>query len=356
VQALAAGNAVVLKPSEITPRSGRILVHLFREALAEFPDLVQVVEGDGKVGAALVQAGVDKIAFIGGGDTGKKVLQGAAETLTPVVLELGGNDAAIVCSDADLARAARGIVWGAMANAGQCCVGIERALVCAPVHDRFVTLLREELTALRLGAATDTDVSRLTYPPQRDILDRLVADAEARGAEVVRVPAPPDAPADLYPPTLILGVTPDMEVNRSEAFGPLLSVLRVRDEAEAVALNNDGLFGLSPSVWTRSRTRARQLADQLHAGFITINDHLIGFAVPGLPYGGVKESGFGRLLGDEGLLEFVRVKSITDVRATFAREPHWFPYRPRDVRWLRALARLWFSPGLLARLRALLSR
>jgi acyl-CoA reductase-like NAD-dependent aldehyde dehydrogenase len=120
-------------------------------------------------------------------------------------------------------------------------------------------------------------------------------------------------------------------VNRSEAFGLILSVLKVRDEDEAVALNNDGLYGLSPSVWTRSRARARRLADRLHAGFITINDHLIGFAFPGLPYGGVKESGFGRLMGDDGLLEFVRVKSVTGARLTFAREPHWFPYRPRDV-------------------------
>jgi len=356
VQAVAAGNAVVLKPSEVTPRSGRLLVELFQQALPGFPDLVQVVEGDGAVGAALVQAGVDKIAFIGGGPTGKKVLQGAAEMLTPVVLELGGNDAAIVCEDADLERAARGIVWGAMANAGQCCIGIERALVCSSVHDRFVALLREEVARLRLGTGDDADMSRLTFPRQREVLDRLVADAEARGAEIVRMPIPVGTTADLYPPTLVLGAGPDMEVNRTEAFGPLLSVIRVRDEDEAVALNNDGPFGLSPSVWTRSRARARRLADRLQAGFITVNDHLIGFAFPGLPYGGVKESGFGRLMGDEGLLEFVRLKSVTGARITFRREPHWFPYRPRDITGLRILLRVWFRPGLLGKARALLGR
>jgi len=353
VQALAGGNGVVVKPSEITPRSGRLLVALFQDALADFPGLVQVVEGDGTVGAALVQAGVDKIAFIGGGPTGKRVLQGAAEMLTPVVLELGGNDAAIICEDADLERAARGVAWGAMANAGQCCIGIERALVCESVHDRFVTALEAEVARLKVGTGEDDDVSRLTFAPQRAILDRLVADAEAKGARIVRMPLPAGGSPDLYPPTIILGATADMEVNRSEAFGPILSVLKVRDEDEAVALNNDGLYGLSPSVWTGSRARARRLADRLHAGFITINDHLIGFAFPGLPYGGVKESGFGRLMGDDGLLEFVRVKSVTGARLTFAREPHWFPYRPRDVAVLRAVMRIWFRPGLAGRIRAL---
>jgi len=354
VQALAAGNAVVLKPSELTPRSGRLLGALFQEALGAYAEVVQVVEGDGAVGAALVRSGVDKIAFIGGGPTGKKVLQAAADMLTPVVLELGGNDAAIVCDDADLERAARGVAWGAMANAGQCCIGIERVLVADRVHDRFVTALRGEIARLRLGTDDAADVGPLTFAPQRAILDGLVADAEAGGAEVVRLPVPAGTAGDFYPPTIILGARTDMKLNRSEAFGPIVSVIRVRDDDDAVAINNDGPFGLSPSVWTRSRARARRIADRLEAGFITINDHLVGFAFPGLPYGGVKESGFGRLMGDEGLLEFVRTKSVTGARITFAREPHWFPYRPRDVQGIRFFMRLGFRPGVLGRLRSLL--
>jgi acyl-CoA reductase-like NAD-dependent aldehyde dehydrogenase len=356
VQALAAGNAVVLKPSELTPQSGRLLAALLREALGRFEEAVQLVEGDGAVGAALVRSGADKIAFIGGGSTGKRVLEAAAETLTPVVLELGGNDAAIVCEDADVARAARGVAWGAMANAGQCCIGIERVLVADAVHDRFVAALRAEVAGLRVGTGDDADVGPLTSGPQRAILDRLIADAEARGAEVIRVPLPAGVSGDCYPPTIVLGARADMELNRSEAFGPIVSVLRVRDEDEAVGINNDGPFGLSPSVWTGSRARARRIADRLQAGFITINDHLVGFAMAGLPYGGVKESGFGRLMGDEGLLEFVRTKSVTGARVTFAREPHWFPYRPRDVRGIRLLIRLGFRPGLLGRLRAVFGR
>jgi acyl-CoA reductase-like NAD-dependent aldehyde dehydrogenase len=352
VQALAAGNAVVLKPSELTPRSGRILGALLRDALGEFADVIQVIEGDGTVGAALVRSGADKIAFIGGGPTGKKVLQAAAETLTPVLLELGGNDAAIICDDADVERAARGVAWGAMANAGQCCIGIERVLVADAVHDRFVAALKAEVARLRVGTDEDADVGPLTFGPQRAILDRLVADAEGKGAEVVRAPLPEGAAGDLYAPTIILGARTDMELNRSEAFGPIVSVIRVRDDEEAVAINNDGPFGLSPSVWTRSRARARRLADRLHAGFITINDHLVGFAFPGLPYGGVKESGFGRLMGDEGLLEFVRTKSVTGARITFSREPHWFPYRSRNLKAMRALVRLGFHPGVVSRIRA----
>jgi acyl-CoA reductase-like NAD-dependent aldehyde dehydrogenase len=355
VGALVGGNGVVLKPSEHAPRSGRLLGALLQEGLADFPGLVQVVEGDGAVGAALVRSGVDKVAFIGGGPTGRRVLQAAAESLTPVILELGGNDVAIVCQDADIPRAAAGVLWGAMANAGQCCIGVERALVAAPVHDRFVAALRAELDRLRLGTGEDDDLSRLIFPPQRAILDRLVAEATARGAVAIRGTVPPGPRADeIYPPTLLLNVTPDMEVNRTEAFGPLLSVLQVRDDDEAVALNNAGPFGLSPSVWTGSRRRARRLAARLHAGLITVNDHLMGFAVPGLPYGGVKESGFGRLMGDDGLLEFVRVKSVAGARVTFRREPHWFPYRPRTYRVFRRWMDLWFTPGLRGKLRALL--
>ena len=357
VGALVAGNAVVLKPSEIAPASGRLLGGLLQEALADFPDLVQVVEGNGTVGAALVRSGVDKVVFVGGGPTGRKVLAAAAESLTPVVLELGGNDVAIVCEDANVERAAAGIVWGAMSNAGQCCIGIERALVAAPVHDAFVAALRRELGRLRLGGGDDADVSRLIFAPQRVILDRLVDDAVAQGAAVERWPVPPGPEGErFYPPTLLLDATLAMEVNRSEAFGPLLSVLKVRDDDEAVAVANAGPYGLSPSVWTRSRARARRLAARLHAGLITVNDHMVGFAVPGLPYGGVKESGFGRLMGDEGLLEFVRVKSVAGARLTFPREPQWFPYRPRDVALARRLLAAWYAPGLAAKLRALVGR
>ncbi|HET7038615.1 MAG TPA: aldehyde dehydrogenase family protein, partial [Gemmatimonadales bacterium] len=353
--ALVGGNAVILKPSEVAPRSGQLLGEILAEAVPEFPGLVQVVQGDGLVGDALVRSGVDKVAFIGGGPTGKKVLRAAAETLTPVLLELGGNDAAIVCRDADVDRAAAGITWGALGNAGQCCIGIERVLVAEPVHDRFVTSLKAEVARVRVGVGEQADVSRLTFPPQRAVLDRLVADAESRGAEVIRYPVPPGPGADqCYPPTVLVGVTPDMEVNRTEAFGPIVSVLKVRDEDEAVAINNAGPFGLSPSIWTRSPARARRVADQLHAGLITINDHLVGFSLAGLPYGGVKESGYGRLMGDEGLLEFVRVKSVAGARLTLRREPYWFPYSPAHSRAMRRLLRVWFSPGLGAKLRALL--
>lgn len=355
VSALFAGNAVIVKPSEVTPQSGRLLAALVTEALPDHPDLVQAVEGDGSVGAALIHSGVDRLVFIGGVSTGRKVLREAADALVPVVLELGANDVAIVCDDADLERAAAGIVWGAMDNAGQCCIGVEHALVHVAVHDRFVDAARRELARLAIGTGDGAEIGRLTYEPQRRVLDRLVADAVAHGATVERCAIPRDDPgADrIYPPTLLLGVTGAMEVSRAEAFGPLLSVRSVRDDEEAIRVTNGGAYGLNPSVWTRDRSRGRRIAERLEAGSVTINDHLINFGLSALPYGGVKQSGFGRLLGDEGLLEFARVKSLAVTRFALRREPYWFPYTERRRRMLTRLARVWYAPGIREKLRAL---
>jgi len=358
VSALFAGNAVILKPSEVTPRSGRMLETVVREALPDHPDLVQTIEGDGSVGAALIRAGIDRLVFIGGLSTGRKVLREAADALVPVVLELGANDVAIVCDDADLERAAAGIVWGAMDNAGQCCIGVEHALVHEGVHDRFVDAVRRELVRLEIGTGDTAEISRLTFEPQRRVLEALVVDAVEQGATVERCAVPQGDPgaAQIYPPTLLLGVTDAMEVSRSEAFGPLLSIRSVRDDEEAIRVTNGGAYGLNPSVWTRDRSRGRRIAERLEAGSVTINDHLINFGLSALPYGGVKQSGFGRLLGDEGLLEFARVKSLAITRVALRREPYWFPYTDRRRRVLTWLARLWYAPGLRGKLRALRRR
>jgi len=190
------------------------------------------------------------------------------------------------------------------------------------------------------------------------VLEALVADAVEQGATVERCAVPQGDPgaAQIYPPTLLLGVTDAMEVSRSEAFGPLLSIRSVRDDEEAIRVTNGGAYGLNPSVWTRDRSRGRRIAERLEAGSVTINDHLINFGLSALPYGGVKQSGFGRLLGDEGLLEFARVKSLAITRVALRREPYWFPYTDRRRRVLTWLARLWYAPGLRGKLRALRRR
>jgi succinate-semialdehyde dehydrogenase/glutarate-semialdehyde dehydrogenase len=344
VGALFAGNAVVIKPSEVTPRTGALLAELAREAIPDHPDLVQVVQGRGDVGAALVKAGVQKIAFIGSPSTGRKILAGAAETLTPVVMELGANDVSIVCEDADLERAAAGIVWGAMSNAGQVCMSVERALVPECVYDRFADAVRREVEALRVGSgAGEYDVGRLIFPPQRDIIQRTVDDAAAHGARVVTGGRVQNEIGPVYAPTLILDATPEMAVNTAETFGPVLPLVRVRDEDEAVRIANAGPYGLNASVWTSSKSRGRRIARRLQAGMVMVNDVLINFGIPELPYGGVKQSGFGRMMGDEGLLEFSQVKAVADTRVALKRELFWFPYRPKQLALLKRLTKLAFG-------------
>ena len=343
VAALFAGNSVVIKPSEVTPRTGALLADLVREAIPEHPELVQVVQGRGEAGAALVRAGVQKIAFIGSPATGRKILAGAAETLTPVVMELGANDVTIVCEDADLNRAAAGVVWGSMSNAGQVCMSVERALVPERIYDRFAAAVRREMEALRVGGGDDVDVGRLIFPPQRAIIQRTVDDAVARGARVVLGGKVASEEGPVYAPTLILDATPEMALNTSETFGPVLPLVRVKDEDEAVRVANAGPFGLNASVWTKSREKGRRIASRLQAGMVMVDDVLINFGIPELPYGGVKQSGFGRMMGDEGLLEFAQVKAVADTRLALKRELFWFPYRPKQLALLKRLARAAFG-------------
>lgn len=345
IGALFAGNAVVIKPSEVTPRSGAILRDLVREAIPDHPEIVQIVEGAGDVGAALIRAGVDKIAFIGSPGTGRKVMAAAAETLTPVVMELGANDVAIVCEDADLERAAAGVVWGAMSNAGQVCMSTERALVPERIYDRFAAAVEAEVRKLRTPTAegADYDVGRMIFGPQRQIIERNVEDARAMGARIVTGGAVAGDDGTVWAPTLIVDATPEMALNRGETFGPVLPLIKVRDEDEAVRLANAGPFGLNASVWTKDGRRGMRIARRLSAGMVMVNDVLANFAIPELPYGGVKESGFGRMMGDEGLMEFSVVKGIATTRVALKRELFWFPYRPQQYQLLRRVTKAAFG-------------
>lgn len=352
VSALFAGNAVILKPSEVTPRTGLLLGELVREALPDHPDVVQVIAGSREEGAALVSAGVDKIAFIGSGATARKVLQSAAQTLTPVVMELGANDVAIVCEDADPERAAAGILWGSMANAGQVCMSTERAFVTAPLYDRFAEALVAELRRLRAGTSGEVDVGRLIFPPQRRVIEEAVADARVHGARVVQgAVVGEEGDERIYAPTLIFDAGEELKLHAHEVFGPILAITRVRDEDEALRFANSGKYGLNASVWTRDAARGRRIARRLEVGSAMVNDVLVNFALSELPYGGVKESGYGRLQGDEGLLEFARVKAIAETRIALERELLWFPYRAITYRVLRRLVELVFSTSMAARLR-----
>lgn len=316
VSALGAGNAVVLKPSELTSLTGMLIGEAVNGAGI---DLVHVVTGDGTVGEAVVRGGVDKIAFTGSPMAGRRIMAAAADTLTPVVMELGGKDPMIVCDDADVTRAARAAVAGAFLNAGQTCIAVERALVVETVYERFLDEVVAATTALRHGPDADAHVGAITRPPQIEVIEARLADAVARGARILCGGSRRhDLRGSFFSPTVVADVTPEMELVREETFGPVLPVVRVPSTDAAITIANDSDYGLNASVFTRDRARAKRLASALTAGGVNINDALLGAAIPSLPFGGEKWSGFGRVHGAEGLREFSRVKAVVSDRLPFA--------------------------------------
>ncbi len=351
--ALAAGNAVLLKPSELTPFSSLVLEEIAAEVLPD-PDLVQVATGAGATGRAVVDAPVDVLSFTGSVATGRKVMAAAAEHLTPVVLELGGKDPMVVLDDADLERAAAGAVWGAFFHAGQICQSVERCLVHRSVYDRFLEMAAEETGRLRTGPRSEgPDLGALTRPEQIEVVEAHVEDARDRGARVLTGGRRREGPGRFYEPTVLADVTPEMEVFREETFGPVLPVLPFDDEEEAVRLANDTRFGLDAYVWTDDRERGWRLGRRLEAGSVMLNDCLTNYGLPDLPFGGVKDSGFGRAHGEEGLRAFSRARSEAEPRFPLKREPHWFPGAHRAT-WSRALVKLLHGRGLGGRLSGLL--
>ena len=323
--ALAAGNTVVFKPSELTPGVGRALAESLARVVPEHP-LLQVVTGFGETGAALCRSGVDKLAFTGSAATARKVMATCAETLTPVVLECGGKDALLVDADADLDAAADAAVWGAMANAGQTCVGVERVYVVDGVAAEFTDRVVAQTRRLRTGGEPSADLGPITRPAQVDVIREHLADALAHGgtalvggAESVRPP---------YVEPVVLADVPDTSsAVTDETFGPTVTLHRVANLDDAVARINAGRYGLGAAVF--SGRRGAEIARRLRCGMVAINSVVSYAAVPALPFGGVGDSGFGRIHGADGLREFTRPKAVTRRRfrpavqvLTFAR-PAW---------------------------------
>jgi succinate-semialdehyde dehydrogenase/glutarate-semialdehyde dehydrogenase len=342
VQALMAGNAVVLKPSEVTPASGRLVGELFAEA--GLPEgVLSVVVGDGETGAALLESGVDKIAFTGSVATGRRVAEVCGRNLVPCTLELGGKDPMIVCLDADLDRAARGAVYGAFSNSGQVCTSTERVYVVDEVADEFIRKVVKETAALRQGATGEFDVGAMIRPEQIDIVEDQVREAVDKGARILAGGRRnPDCDGCFFEPTVLIDVTHDMRVMRDETFGPVLPIMRVRDEEEALAFANDTRYGLNANVWSRNKRRGTELARQIDSGCVVVNDCMVTYGVTESPFGGVKESGIGRVNGELGLKGFCHTRSIVIDRLGGKSEPTWFPYSARKTNTLtRVLRVLW---------------
>jgi acyl-CoA reductase-like NAD-dependent aldehyde dehydrogenase len=312
--ALAAGNAVVFKPSELTTGTGQWLVQSFTEVLSEvFADtepVLQLVTGRGATGAELARAGVDKLAFTGSAATARKVLAAAAESLTPVLAECGGKDALLVAADADLDAAADAAAWGAMSNAGQTCVGVERVYVVDSVYRPFLEKLGERVSRLRPGEDAGAAYGPLTLSRQVDVVERHLADAVARGGRAV-YGGLDSVRAPYVSPVVLVDVPADSAAVREETFGPVVTVTPVASLADAVRLANASPYGLGSAVFAKGRTAGLRAARALRSGMTSVNSVISFAAVPALPFGGVGESGFGRIHGADGLREFSRAKAIT---------------------------------------------
>jgi acyl-CoA reductase-like NAD-dependent aldehyde dehydrogenase len=315
--ALAAGNAVVFKPSELTPATGDWLVRSFGEALGIFseaaPPVLQLVTGAGSTGDALARSGVAKIAFTGSAATARKVMAAAADTLTPVIAECGGKDALLVGADADLDAAADAAAWGAMSNAGQTCIGIERVYVADAVYHTFLERLTQRVSALRPGSDSEASYGPMTLPAQGEIVAKHVADALARGG---RIAGPPESEpgAPFVRPMVLIDVPEHSAAVTEETFGPTVTVTPVVNLTEAVSFANAGRYGLGSAVFTKDRIAGMNAARSLRSGMTSVNSVLGFVIVPALPFGGVGESGFGRVHGADGLREFARAKAITRQR------------------------------------------
>jgi succinate-semialdehyde dehydrogenase/glutarate-semialdehyde dehydrogenase len=330
--ALLTGNAVIIKPSEYTPLVGLKLGELFREAgLPE--NLVQVVTGYGETGAALITSGIDKLVFVGSVPTGRKVAALAGQHLLPVTLELGGKDAAIVLADADVDRAAEGITWGANLNAGQTCLAIERVYVVDEVAEPFIRRLLEVVQGLRVGpgAEPDTDIPAITTEAQLAVIQSHIEDAAAKGARVLCGGASAARPGRFFEPTVVVDVTDEMLIMQEETFGPVIAVQRVRDVEEAIQRTNASAFGLTASVWTRDIALGKRVAARIQAGDVAVNDHATPAGYAEIPWGGMKESGYGKTRGKEGLLEMVTLQHISWPRLQMKREPFWFPNSAKAI-------------------------
>jgi len=346
VPALAAGNAVVLKPSQITPLTSVLLAEGIRECGLP-ADAIQVIIGGAEQATTLID-GADFVMFTGSTATGKKVMARAAETLTPVGLELGGKDPMIVLADADLERAANAATYYSMQNGGQTCVSVERVYVEAPIYDQFVDAVTERVKALRNGPPAgpgSVEVGAVTFGPQLDVIREHVEQARQAGARITAGGHVREGGGRFFEPTVLADVDHTMTAMTEETFGPTIPIMKVADADEAIRLANDSPYGLGSSVWTKDAARGEQIARRLDSGYACVNDANVNYFAYELPMGGWKESGLGVRHGAAGIRKYTRQQAILVTRLTMKREIHYFPYRPRTTKLLNRLIKLLYGRG-----------
>ncbi len=346
IPALAAGNSCVLKPASLTPLTSLLMAEGLREC--GMPDDVFLVAvGGGDVGGELIDH-VDSVMFTGSAEVGRKVMERAAKTLTPVSLELGGKDPMLVLADADLERAANAAVHYSMQNGGQTCVSVERVYVEEPAYDDFVGRVERKMRDLRHGAPGGPgaiDVGAITSPPQVDLIDGHVRDALGKGARALVGGRRGNGPGDFYEPTLLVDVDHSMECMTEETFGPTLPVMKVRDAEEGVRLANDSTYGLQASVWTKDVAKGERLARMIEAGVVCVNDAQVNYVALELPMGGWKSSGLGSRHGADGIRKYTKKQALLVTRFAPKRDLHMLPYKARTTKLLDRVLRLVYGRG-----------
>jgi acyl-CoA reductase-like NAD-dependent aldehyde dehydrogenase len=346
IPALAAGNSVILKPSEITPMTSLLMAEGLRDC--GLPDGVyQVATGRGETGTALIDE-VDMIMFTGSTRTGKKVMERAAQTLIPISLELGGKDPMIVLADADIERAANCAAYYSMQNAGQTCISVERVYAEAPIYDQFVASVAGKVRALREGVPAgpaSVDVGSLTFPPQLDVVDAHVKDAVAKGARILTGGRRGEGPGLFYEPTVLVDVDHTMTCMTEETFGPTLPIMKVGDVDEAVRLANDSPYGLAASVFSKDVAKGEAVARRIESGAVCVNDVMLNYSALELPMGGWKASGLGSRHGANGIRKYCAQQSILVTRFALKHDVHMFPYKRRTTKLLGRLLKLIYGRG-----------
>ena len=343
VSALLGGNTILAKPSEVTPAVGLMMEKLFQQ-IPELAPYIRFLHGDGRVGAALVQSQPDLIFLTGSTKTGRIVMQAAAENMTPVICELGGKDPMIVLEDADVEAAAKWGVWGAFYNTGQTCMAVERVYAVEAIYDQFLEQVIKAAQTLKVGYSPDinnpNDMGPLTFQRQIDIIEDHMDDALKKGAHVI---LGGQRDGMYMEPTIMVNVDHAMKIMSDETFGPIMPIMKVENEQHAIELANHSYLGLSASIWSQDLVRAQNIAHQLQVGSVNINDTMTHFAIPRLPFGGIKQSGIGRTHGKKDLLQFTQTRAYVVGRPPLPFDIATIMRAPGNYRLGAAIMRLAFG-------------